>query len=329
MRAAFIEQLGPPENIRCAELPPPVTGPADVLVDVLATTVNPVDTFVRSGVFRTALQYPAVISRDLVGTVSAAGPVPAGFAVGDLVWSNSAGHGGRPGAAAEQVVVAADRLYHLPEGVDPVAAVATVHPAATAYLALFTHGRLRAGETVLVAGAAGNVGSALVRFAADAGARVIATSSADDATYCRTLGAEAVLDYRDPKLAEDIRELSPEGIDLHLDTSGGNDLTSAVELLAHRGRIVLLAGARSTPRLPVGPLYMKDGSIVGFAISHATAAELSEAARAINRLLATGRLRPRTVDIWPLSAAAEAHRRMERGELHGKRLVLEVRAADG
>ncbi|BFO19247.1 hypothetical protein SHKM778_56350 [Streptomyces sp. KM77-8] len=197
------------------------------------------------------------------------------------------------------------------------------------YLALFTHGRLRAGETVLAAGAAGNVGSALVRFAADAGARVIATSSADDAAYCRSLGAEAVLDYRDPELTELVRELSPEGIDLHLDTSGGNDLIAAVELLAHRGRIVLLAGARSTPHLPVGPLCMKDGSIVGFAISHATAAELSEAARAINRPLAAGRLRPRAVDVWPLSAAAEAHRRMERGELHGKRLVLEVRAADG
>ncbi|MFJ8113824.1 NADPH:quinone reductase [Streptomyces sp. NPDC096132] len=324
MRAAFIEQLGPPENIRCGELPPPVAGPTDVLVDVLATTVNPVDTFVRSGVFRTALQYPAVISRDLVGTVAAVGPGTPGFTEGDLVWSNSAGHGGRPGAAAEQVAVAADRLYHLPEGVDPVAAVATVHPAATAYLALFTHGRLRAGKSVLVAGAAGNVGSALVRFAADAGARVIATASVGDAAYCRDLGAEAVLDYRDPELTERIKELSPEGIDLQLDTSGSNDLTAAVELLAHRGRIVLLAGAHSVPRLPGGPFYMKDGSIVGFAISHATAAELSEAARTINRLLARGRLRARAVDIQPLSAAAEAHRRLERGESHGRRLVLDV-----
>ncbi|GAB2331881.1 zinc-binding dehydrogenase [Streptomyces variabilis] len=327
MRAAFIERLGPAENIRCGELPSPVAGPTDVLVDVLATTVNPVDTFVRSGVFRTALQYPAVISRDLVGTVTAAGAGAPSFAEGDWVWTNSAGHGGRPGAAAEQVAVAADRLYHLPEGVDPVAAVAAVHPAATAYLALFTHGRLRAGETVLVAGAAGNVGSALVRFAADAGARVIATASTGDAAYCRDLGAETVFDYRDPELTERVRETSPEGIDVHLDTSGSNDLAVAVELLAHRGRIVLLAGARSVPHLPAGPLYMKDGSIVGFVISHATAAELSEAARAINRLLANGRLLPRAVDARPLSAASEAHRRMERGELRGKRLVLEVRAA--
>ncbi|WP_439677202.1 NADPH:quinone reductase [Embleya sp. MST-111070] len=322
MRAAFIDSLGPAENIRYGELPAPTPGPTDVLVNVLGTTVNPVDILLRSGAFRTPVGFPLVISRDLVGTVAAAGPGAPGFAVGDPVWANSLGHGGRPGAAAEQAVVAADRLYHLPAGVDPTAAVAVVHPAATAYLALFTHGRVTAGDTVLVLGAAGNVGSAVVTLAVNAGARVVATAAAADLDHCRALGADAAFDYRDPKLVDLIAAACPDGVDAHLDCSGRNDLTEAVELLAPRGRIVLLAATGTDPVLPVRRLYMKDCSIAGFVISHATAGELAEAAGTINRLLANGRLRARTLERQPLSAAAEVHRRMEQGRLHGRRVVL-------
>ncbi|WP_371498444.1 NADPH:quinone reductase [Kitasatospora sp. NBC_00374] len=322
MRAAFIEQLGPPQNIHYGEVPAPVAGPTDVLVDVLAVSVNPVDTFVRSGVFRTPVPFPFVIGRDLVGRVASAGPGAAGFAEGDLVWCNSLGHGGRQGAAAEQAVVPADRLYHLPAGVDPVEAVAVVHPAGTAHLGLFTHGQLRAGETVLVGGAAGNVGSALLVLAAEAGARVVATAAARDAEYCRSLGAAEVFDYRDPELTRLVHATCPQGIDVHLDTSGANELAGTVELLAPRGRVVLLAGASSRPELPVGPLYMKDCSIRGFVISHASTAELAEAAVTVNRLLAAGRLSPRSVRRLPLSAAAEVHHRLEQGELNGRRVVL-------
>src|SRR5262245_49597888 len=119
MRAAFVERLGPPDNIRYGELPSPSPGPAEVLVDVLATTVNPVDTFVRSGMFRTEVTLPLVLSRDLVGTVAVAAN---GFAEGEPVWSNSLGHAGRQGAAAAQAAVEADRLYRLPSGVDPITA---------------------------------------------------------------------------------------------------------------------------------------------------------------------------------------------------------------
>ncbi|GAB3476720.1 NADPH:quinone reductase [Amycolatopsis cihanbeyliensis] len=320
--AAYIDQLGPAENIRSGELAAPKPGPTDVLVDVTATTVNPVDTFVRSGAWRTPIEFPFVIGRDLVGTVAATGPGAVGFAVGDRVWCNSLGHGGRQGAAAEQAVVPVDRLYHLPGSVRAADAAAVLHPAGTAYLALFTHGRLRAGETVVVAGAAGNVGGALVVLAADAGARVIATASAQDEQYCRALGAAEVIDYRDPALPQRIRDVCPQGVDVYLDTSGKNDLETAVDLLTFRGRVVLLAGLRTRPVLPAGPLYLKDASIVGFTISHATTVELAEASRTINRLLAGGGLRGRTIEEAPLTAAAEAHARLERGELHGKRLVL-------
>ncbi|GAA2645916.1 zinc-binding dehydrogenase [Dactylosporangium fulvum] len=322
MRAAYIERLGPPEVIRHGELPAPVPGPTDVLVDVIATTVNPVDTFVRSGLFRTPLPMPFVVGRDLVGTVARAGAGAAGFAPGDLVWCNSLDSAGRQGAGDQQAVAPVERLYRLPAGVPPATAVTAVHPAGTAYLGLFTHGRLRAGETVVVEGAAGNVGTALVALAVEAGARVVATAAAADAAYCADLGAAEVLDYRAPDLTDRLAGACPDGIDLYLDTSGRNDLETVVELLAFRGRVVLVAGAATRPVLPAGALYMHDRTVTGFVISHATASELAEAAVTINRLLAAGRLRPRaTVDL-PLSATAEAHRMIERGELHGRRVVL-------
>jgi 2-desacetyl-2-hydroxyethyl bacteriochlorophyllide A dehydrogenase len=320
MRAAYIERFGPTGEIRYGELDDPRPGPTDVLVDVRATTVNPVDTFVRAGIFRTPVAFPFVVSRDLVGRVVAAGAGAAGFSPGDPVWSNSLGHGGRQGAAAERAVVPADRLYRLPDGIDWHAAAAVLHPAATAYLGLFRHGELRAGETVLVAGAAGNVGSSAVALAVEAGARVVATAHPRDAARCRSLGAAEVIPYSDPDLAARIGEVAPDGIDVHVDTSGRNDLALAVDVLASRGRIVLLAGARTEPVLPAGRLYMKDASIRGFVISHATSAELADAARTINRLLPGGKLRSRPLLVLPLSAAAEAHAMIEKGT--DKRILL-------
>ena len=150
MRAAYITELGPADAIRVGELPTPVPGPTDVLVRVELVVVDPVDTLVRSGAYRTPTPFPFVVGRDLVGTVAEAGAGAAGFAPGDRVWCNSLGHDGRQGSFAEFAVVPAERLYHLPDGADPVASVAVLHPAATAYLALFRHGRLRPGESVYV-----------------------------------------------------------------------------------------------------------------------------------------------------------------------------------
>lgn len=322
MRAAYVEELGPPEAIRVGQLPDPEPGPTDVLVRVWATTVNPVDTFVRSGVFRTPIPFPFVIARDLVGTVERPGSAATGFEPGESVWSNSLGHGGRQGAAAEFAVVPADRLYRVPRGVDPQDLLAVAHPGGTAHLALFPHGGLRAGETVFVAGAAGNVGAALVAMAVQAGAEVVATCSARDIEYCQGLGAKDVFDYADPDLAERLREARPEGVDLWIDSYGVNDLTTAVGLLAPRGRIVLLAGVAARPALPVGPFYMKDAAIRGFVISHASAPDLARAAAGINRLVSQGQLRPRTVELCSLDEAGTAHSRMERGELRGRRLII-------
>ena len=325
MRAAYIEQTGPADVIRYGQLPDPVPGPTDVLVEVRYTTVNPVDALIRSGRYPVPTPFPFVVGRDLIGRVAAAGPgaAAAGFAVGDLVWCNSLGHGGRQGAAAELAVVAADRLYRLPEGVDPADAVTLLHPAATAYLGVITHGGLRTGETVLVTGGAGNVGSAAIAIAVNAGARVVATASAADAAYCRELGAWQVLDYHDPALTQRVRELCPEGIDVYFDCAAVNDLSAAVAVLAERGRIVILSGLQQ-PVLPVTTLFQKTGSIRGFVISTATVSELAAAAGEVNRLMMRGRLRTRRSINRKLSELAEVHRQLESGELRGSRVVVDV-----
>ncbi|MEW2435961.1 NADPH:quinone reductase [Streptomyces caniferus] len=322
MRAAYINEFGPVQAIRFGELPDPQPGACDVLVDVEVTTANHVDTFVRSGEVNEPVEFPFVLGRDLVGRVSAVGDAVTGFEVGERVWCNSLGHGGRQGAAAGRAVVPAERLYRLPDGVAPETAVTLLHPAATAHLGLVTHGGLRAGTTVVVIGAAGNVGSAMVAIAAGAGARVVAVAHERDAAYCRALGADAVVDRRGDDLGARLSRACPEGVALYVDAAGVNDLAAAVDVLAWRGRIVLLAGLHTMPPLPVGPLYVQDRSVVGFAITRATAAELAEAAQCVNGLLTEGRLRPREVHNLPLSATAEAHRMLESGELHGRRVVL-------
>jgi 2-desacetyl-2-hydroxyethyl bacteriochlorophyllide A dehydrogenase len=317
-RAAYITGLGPPSQIRWGELPDSPAGPADVVVRTEAVAVDPVDTLVRSGRYPTLTPFPFVIGRDLVGEVVRPGP---GFAAGQRVWCNSMGHGGRQGSFAERVVVPAERLYPLPPAAGAVEAVAVLHPAATAHLALFRHAGLRPGETVYVAGAAGNVGDALVRMAAAAGAHVVASARAEDEDRCREAGATTVADYRDPSLPARIRAAAPEGVDVHIDTSGHHDLETAVGLLARGGRIVLLAGMGARAELPVGPLYVKDGRLLGFVISNASAADLSRAAVTINRMLEDGSLPARIAGVLPLREAAEAHRRLEAGQVRG-RLVL-------
>ena len=322
MDAAWIGERGSPDAIRYGKLPVPSPGPTDVLVRVEAVAVNPVDTLVRSGRYDTPLPFPFVVGRDLVGTVAACGPGVTGLAAGERVWCNSLGHAGRQGPSAEFAVVPTDRLYSLPDSADPLEAVAVLHPAASAYLALITHGKLRAGDTVLIAGGAGHVGRAAIVIAAHAGARVLVTAGADDLDECRRLGAEAAFDYRDPDLAGTLQEAARGQVDLHLDTSGNHDLDLAADLAARRGRIVLMAGMGARPEVPIGRIYTRDLSLEGFAISTATTAELDEAAARVNQLLAAGALVPRRVERLPLSGAAEAHWRIEAGEARGVRLVL-------
>lgn len=321
MRAAFILAHGGPEEIRVGQLPVPPPGPTDVLVRVAVSAVNHVDRFVRSGAYRTHTPFPFVIGRDLVGTVVDTGPGVDGFEAGRWVWCNSLGHAGRQGAFAEYAVVPSDRLYPLPEGVDPASAVSVLHTVATAYLGLVREARLEIGDTVLVGGAGGGVGSAVVQLATAMGARVVATASSRDEQWCRRCGADVVLDYHREDLPDLIRAAAPEGIGVWWDNSGHHDFVATLPLLRPGGRIVVLSGLDAAPILPVGDLYTRDVSVHGFAISNASVSDLAAAARVVDHLLAAGRLHTRVGASFPLTEAARAHEAMASGTVRGRIVV--------
>jgi NADPH:quinone reductase-like Zn-dependent oxidoreductase len=328
MRAAYVTAHGPAETIGVGELPVPAVGPADVLVAVQVVVVNPVDTFIRSGRYATPVPFPFIIGRDLAGQAIGVGAGVSSFAPGDRVWCNSLGYEGRQGSFAEFAAVPADRLYRIPDGVTSEVAVAVAHPAATAYLAWFGHGMLRLGETVYVGGAAGNVGTAAVTMARAAGARVLASARPADFQRCRAAGADEVADYADPDLAAVLARQAPSGVDIFWDTSGRQDLSLAATVLRPGGRLLVTAGLGGRTSVPAGALYPKDISVLGFVISRADAGQLARAAELINNLTATGLLTARITGELPLSAAAQAHARMESGEISG-RLLLRPEPAAG
>ncbi|HLQ86446.1 MAG TPA: NADPH:quinone reductase, partial [Salinisphaeraceae bacterium] len=318
----FIRHPGSADSIIVGELPVPQPGPTDVLVHMEASAVNQVDLFVRSGAFPTHTPFPFVIGRDLVGTVAAAGPGTE-FAAGDPVWCNSLGHHGRQGAFAQYAVVAAERLYPLPAQVEPSQAAAVLHPGATAHLGLLREARLSAGETLLVEGAAGGVGSAVVQMASTLGARIIATAAAQDESWCRSCGADVVYDYHDRDLYQQIGAAAPDGVDVWWDTSGRNDFSQCLPLLAMGGRAVVMSGLQgASPTLPVGQMYPREITLHGFAISNASTSDLAAAAKTVNRLLDMGRLQARIGATFRLADAAQAHAALEDGSVKGRIVVL-------
>lgn len=330
MKAAYVNRLGEVDEIRYGDLPEPVPGPTDYLVEVAAVSLNPVDTLVRSGRFSTEVSVPFILGRDLVGTVVSA-PAGAPLRPGETVWCDSLGYDGRQGSYAEYAVVPADRLYPAPAGTDvsaPEAAVsnahrlvALAHPATTAWLGWFEHGRLIPGEWVFVGGGAGNVGTAAIQLAAAAGARVIASSHPRDVDSVRAAGAEAVLDYRDPDLSTACRRLVPDGFELVWDTSGHHNGEFLAEVSAPGARVLITAAADALTELPLGRLYTKDVSLLGFVMSRATSDQLARAARGLLPFFEAGALTTEITEVLPVSEAARAHAMMESGEVRG-RIVL-------
>ena len=325
MKAAFIETPGPPESIRYGDLEEPIPRNDQVLVKVVAVTVNPIDTYIRSGAYPIPLPRPFIIGRDLVAIVKAVGRGVTRFAPGQRVWSNNQGYGGRQGTFAEFVAVDEGLLYPLPDGVNEHEAVAVVHSALTACIGLVREAAIQAGETLLINGGSGNVGSAAVQVARYFGARVIVTAgSTEKIGRCLELGADRAVNYKTEDVAAAIRDFAPQGVDVYWDTTREPDFERSVPLLKHRGRIILMAGLNAHPPFPVGAFYTKDCSMHGFAITNATPEELRDVADQINQLMAAGALRAKVDRVLPLAEAAMAHQLFEehQAELNGKIVLI-------
>lgn len=312
MKAAYIEKLGPADGILFGELRQPPAGESQVLVRMAAVAVNPVDTYIRSGAYRTRMEFPFVIGRDMTGRVEAIGSRVRGFAPGDRVWCNNQGYDGRQGTFAEHVAIDEELLYRLPDEADEKEAVAVLHSATTACIGLRRAGGLRPGQKVFINGGAGNVGSALLQMATDMGARTMVTAgSEEDLAHCRSLGAERAANYHSEDVEKEISEFAPEGVDVHWDATTRQDFEKAVAHLAFRGRIVVMAGMAARPVFPVGAFYTKDCSMHGFAVTNATREELRESAERINELMRRGKLKARISRVMPLADAAAAHHLLE------------------
>ncbi|MFM7164325.1 MAG: NADPH:quinone reductase [Planctomycetaceae bacterium] len=330
MRAAWFTETGPPDVIRSGLLPIPVPGPKQVLVQVQAAALNPIDTYIRAGSVRFPLPSPYVPGCDLAGTVVAVGP-GADLQVGDRVWGSNQGLFGRQGTFSEYCAVDQQWLYPLPPAVPDRLAAAAALVGITAHLGLFLHAGLRAGETVFVNGGSGGVGSAVVQLARAAGATVITTAgSQQKAELCRQSGADHVVLYREENIDQRLQDIVSQTGPIHLwfETLRMPTLDRCIPLMAMRGRIVFMAGRDSRPEFPLGPFYVRDLKAIGFAMFNASPEEQRLAATELNNLLADGRYRPEVGAEFGIADAAQAHRLQElktihnESSIHGKILIL-------
>jgi NADPH:quinone reductase len=322
MKAAYINQVGPPDVILYGDLPEPQPNRRQCLIKVAAVDVNPIDVYFRSGMVPGKLSFPWILGRDLAGTIVAVGSDVKRFKPGDRVWASNQGSDGRPGTFAELAAVDERWLNPTPEGVRDEDAVAMSLVGITAHLGLVRGARLKAGEILFVNGGAGGVGSSVLQMGKIRGARVIATAgSAAKVAVCRELGADLAINYRTEDVDAAIKGFAPYGIDVWWETSREPNFERSVSLLARRGRMIVMAGRDARPPFPVGPFYVKDCSVHGFAMFNASAREQHAAAKDINQWLAEGKLKARIDRVLPLSQAAEAHRLQEESTLYKSGVV--------
>jgi putative PIG3 family NAD(P)H quinone oxidoreductase len=322
MHAIRISEPGGPEVLAWTEVPDPVPGEGEVLVDVAASAANRADVSQRQGNYPPpsgASEYPGL---ECSGTVAALGPgtEDSGWSVGDQVCALLSG-----GGYAEKVAVPVGQLLPVPAGVDLVEAAALPEVASTVWSNLVMVGGLRAGETVLVHGGGSGIGTFAVQFARALGARVAVTAgSREKLERCRELGAEILINYKEEDFTERMREAG--GADLVLDIMGGSYLDANLRSLATNGRLVIIAlmgGRRAEADL--GRMLAKRLSV------HATtlrsrpleekAAIVSGVLEQVWPLVEQGVVRPVVDRSVPMRNAAEAHRVMETSAHTGKILL--------
>ncbi len=321
MKAAYINHPGSPQQIRYGDFPKPIICKRDILVKVIAVTVNGVDTHIRSGRFQTDMPLPFIIGRDMTGEVIEVGEEVSRFHIGDFVWTNNQGYDGRQGTFAEYCSIDEHFLYHLPVGVDPHEAITVLHSALTAARG-FSKAQLEPGETIFINGGDGAVGTAVLQVAKALGGRVIVTSGNEQkASWCQQLGADLIINYKTQDVNQAIKGFSPQGVNVYWDTTMHFDAEKALEVTAHRGRLIVMAGLSQKTTFPVGPFYLRNCSLYGFTVTDSTVDELQLYADQINQWLAKGALKGKIAQKLPHSKAAEAHQIYESKNLFGK-LVL-------
>jgi NADPH:quinone reductase len=329
MRAIIVRQFGDIDMAALGEMPDPVPGPGEVLVDVHAAPVNFVDLLVIGGKYQFLPPRPFVPGKGPAGVVSVLGPGVDDFRVGERVLAMA-----EDGGYAEKAVAAASSCYPLPDSISfqEAAAISLVYD--TSWFALRERARLQAGETVLVLGASGGVGRAATQLAKAMGARVLAgISRPEKEAYVRDAGADAVIDLSRPDLRDSLRAqvyqaTGGNGADVILDPLGGEIFDVAIRALAWCGRLVVIGFAvGGTPTLKVNYLLLKNIEVSGLQVSDYRKRQPEKVAacyREVFHLFAEGRLKSGPITVYPLEQAQEALAAV-RGRAAQGRLVLNVR----
>jgi NADPH:quinone reductase len=321
MRAAVYYETGPPDVFRYEEVPDPVPGPGDILVDVEAVSIEGGDTLNRLG--GELARVPHVVGYQCAGTVAAVGDDVRGFAVGDRAVTV-----GVDGSHAERRAVPEGFAWKIPEGVRTEEAACVPVPFGTADDCLFEFGHLRAGETVLVHAGAGGVGIAAIQMAKRAGARVLATASSDDRLErLKELGLDEGVNYAALDFVAEVRRLTDgRGVDVVVDSVGGATLQGSLACLAYRGRCVTVgdAGRVAAEQLDISGMRPNNQTLSGYFLG----AELLLFPRAHAMIaghlgaVARGELRVVVDRTFPLSDAVGAHAYVESRRAFGRVLLV-------
>jgi NADPH2:quinone reductase len=314
MRAMVITRFGGPEVFEAREIATPSPGPGEVLVRVVASGTNPVDAKIRQAGSWAGIPFPAVLGYDVSGVVEAVGPGVSAFATGDEVFYTPEIFGNPAGSYAEYNVAPAAIVARKPAALSHVEAAGVPLAGGTAWEAVIRRIQIRPGETLLIHGGAGGVGSFAIQFAKAAGARVIATAGAANQGFLAELGADVAVDYRSPGAAERIlAETGGAGVDAAFDTAGGN-VGLSTTLTRPFGRIATIL----PPDGDLSALYTKNQTLYGTFLTR-EAERLAE----MTPLFEFGQARVVVDEILPLAGVARAHERLDSGHGRGK-VILSV-----
>ena len=308
MMAWRVHEFGPPDIMRFERVPRPNPGPGEVLVKVEAAGVGPWDGWIRAGKSALPQPLPLTLGSDLSGEIVGMGPGVSDLRVGDQVYGVT-----NPqfiGAYAEYAVASAAMVSRKPTSLTYIEAASVPVIAVTAWQGLFDQAQLKAGQTVVIHGAAGNVGAYAVQLACRAGVRTIATVATDDIPFVRNLGADTVIDYRTQRFEDEVRDA-----DAVIDLVGGETQKRSFRVLRRGGKLI------SAVSRPDQHLAQSHGVEAAFFLVNVTTQYLAE----IAGLVDGGKLRTRVGAVLPLADAREAHLMLERVRPQPKgKIVLTV-----
>jgi NADPH:quinone reductase len=319
MKAIRVKEFGGPEVMKLEEVADPRPADDEVLVRVKAAGVNPVDTYIRAGMYAAKPSLPYTPGADAAGIVEAFGAGVKGFKQGDRVYLA----GTVTGAYAELAVARAGTVHSLPEKISFEQGAAIGIPYGTAYRALFVRGHALPGETVLVHGASGGVGTASVQLARAAGLTVVGTAGSDRGRkLVAEQGAHHVLDHHSSDYLEQLRSLTNgQGVNIIIEMLANVNLGKDLTVLARNGRVVVV-GNRGTVEINPRDTMGRDAAILGMTLMNASHDELKSIHAALAAGFENGSLRPIVGQRISLSEASRAHHAVMESSSYGKIVLI-------